>query len=97
MSTRIFYNSQLEAIRLGRQIGTGGEGTVYEIQGKSDLVAKIYHEPPSPEKAEKLVALARIGAERLFNLSAWPMDVLRDQVATNIYVSLIFLEVAQIG
>jgi DNA-binding helix-hairpin-helix protein with protein kinase domain len=83
MSTRIFYNSQSEAIRLGRTIGTGGEGTVYEIQGRADLVAKVYHEPPSPEKAEKLLALARIGAERLFNLSAWPVDVLRDQMASN--------------
>ncbi|MEP7338271.1 MAG: tetratricopeptide repeat protein [Acidobacteriota bacterium] len=68
---------------MGRQIGTGGEGTVYEIQDRADLVAKIYHEPPSPEKAEKLLALARIGAERLFNLSAWPADVLSDQVPAN--------------
>jgi len=79
MSTRIFYTAQSEAIRLGRQIGTGGEGTVYEIHGSSDLVAKIYHEPPPPEKAEKLTVLARIGAERLFNLSAWPVEVLRDK------------------
>ena len=52
MSTRIFYNSQSEAIQLGRRVGIGGEGTVYEIQNRSDLVAKIYHEPPPPEKAE---------------------------------------------
>lgn len=79
MSSRIFYNSQSEAIQLGRRIGIGGEGTVYEIEGQSDFVAKIYHEAPPPEKVEKLIALSRLGADRLFNLSAWPVDVLRDQ------------------
>jgi DNA-binding helix-hairpin-helix protein with protein kinase domain len=75
---RIFYASQSDIVRLGRRIGTGAEGEVYEIQGKSDLVAKVYHEPPPPEKAEKLVVLSRLGNERLFNLSAWPVSTLRD-------------------
>src|SRR5215467_10432532 len=75
---RIFHTSQSDIVRLGRRIGTGAEGEVYEIQDSSDLVAKVYHEPPPPEKAEKLVALSRLGNERLFNLSAWPVDVLRD-------------------
>ena len=64
---RIFYASQSDIVRLGRRIGTGAEGEVYEIQAKSDLVAKIYHEPPPPEKAEKLVVLSRLGNEGLFN------------------------------
>ncbi|HKQ79796.1 MAG TPA: hypothetical protein VJ810_39245, partial [Blastocatellia bacterium] len=75
---RILHTSQSDVIQLGRRIGIGAEGEVYEIQDRLDLVAKIYHEPPSPEKAEKLVVLARLGNERLFNLSAWPVDVLRD-------------------
>src|SRR5262249_16952959 len=74
---RIFHSSEPDVVRLGRRIGVGAEGEVYEIQDRSDLVAKIYHQPP-PEKAEKLVALSRLGNERLFNLSAWPVDVLRD-------------------
>src|SRR5262245_25626070 len=75
---RIFHSSEPDVVRLGRRIGVGAEGEVYEIQDRSDLVAKIYHQPPPPEKAEKLVALSRLGNERLFNLSAWPVDVLRD-------------------
>jgi DNA-binding helix-hairpin-helix protein with protein kinase domain len=78
---RIFYTSQspnAEAVRLGRLIGSGAEGEVYEIQGRSDLVAKVYHEPPPPEKAEKLVVLSGLGNERLFNLSAWPVSTLRE-------------------
>src|SRR5262245_41093889 len=72
-----FLNSQSNIVRLGRRIGIGAEGEVYEIQDSADLVAKIYHEPPEPEKAEKLVALSSLGNDRLFNLSAWPVDVLR--------------------
>src|SRR5215475_7596060 len=75
---RSFHTAHPDVIRLGGRIGVGAEGEVYEIQGRSDLVAKIYHEPPSAEKAEKLVALSRLGNERLFNLSAWPVDALRD-------------------
>jgi DNA-binding helix-hairpin-helix protein with protein kinase domain/Tfp pilus assembly protein PilF len=75
---RIFHTSQSDIVRLGRRIGTGAEGEVYETQDNSDLVAKVYHEPPPKEKAEKLVVLSRLGNERLFNLSAWPVSTLRD-------------------
>src|SRR5262245_23715917 len=75
---RTFYASQSEIIRLGRRIGTGAEGEVREIKGKSDLVAKIYHQPPPLEKAEKLIVLSSLGNERLFNLSAWPVTTLLD-------------------
>lgn len=75
--SRIFYNSQSQPIQLGHKIGTGGEGTVYEISGQSDFVAKIYHEPPEPEKAEKLIVLSQLRNDRLLNLAAWPVDVLR--------------------
>src|SRR5262245_42407163 len=74
----IFYASQSDMVRLGRRIGIGAEGAVYEIWGRSDLVAKVYREPLSPEKAEKLIILSRLGNERLFNLSAWPVSTLRN-------------------
>jgi DNA-binding helix-hairpin-helix protein with protein kinase domain len=41
-------------------------------------VAKVYHEPPPPEKAEKLIVLSRLGNERLFKLSTWPVSTLHD-------------------
>jgi DNA-binding helix-hairpin-helix protein with protein kinase domain len=75
---KIFHTSQSDVVRLGRRIGTGAEGEVYDIQDRGDLVAKVYHRPPPPEKAEKLVVLSNLGNERLFNLSAWPISTLRD-------------------
>jgi DNA-binding helix-hairpin-helix protein with protein kinase domain len=72
------YNSLYQPLRLGQRLGTGGEGSVSEIEGRPDLAAKIYHEPPSAEKAEKLVALSRLSNEQLSKFSAWPLDVLRD-------------------
>src|SRR5262249_32605927 len=81
---RIFHTSQSGVVRLGRRIGTGAEGEVYEIQDKIDMVAKVYHEPPPPEKAEKLVALSGLGNERLFNLSAWPVTTLLDAPDGNV-------------
>ena len=78
------YNSQRESIVLGEKIGSGGEGTVYHIEGRADLVAKIYHHPPAPEKAEKLIALAQLGNERLLKMAAWPVDVLRDRPDGNV-------------
>jgi DNA-binding helix-hairpin-helix protein with protein kinase domain len=76
---RVFYNSDAGIVHTGEQIGAGGEGTVYEVQGRSDLAAKVYHQPPTPEKVEKLLALSRLGTGRLFKLSAWPVDLLRSK------------------
>jgi DNA-binding helix-hairpin-helix protein with protein kinase domain len=72
------HTSSTGTISPGRKIGFGGEGEVYEVRERPDLVVKLYHEPPSAEKAEKLEVLSRLGTERLFNLSAWPVDVARE-------------------
>jgi DNA-binding helix-hairpin-helix protein with protein kinase domain len=69
-------NRKGESIQLGRLLGKGGEGTVYEVLGASSLVAKIYHQPLDPEKASKLHAMSDMKTDRLLALTAWPMDVL---------------------
>jgi DNA-binding helix-hairpin-helix protein with protein kinase domain/thioredoxin-like negative regulator of GroEL len=75
----LFYTTSDKPLRLGPKLGTGGEGTVYEVEGAPALVAKLYHEPISEERAAKLEWLARAGTERLFKLTAWPVDVVREQ------------------
>lgn len=64
-------------VALGRELGRGGEGAVFEITGKPDLVAKIYHDPLPQEKAEKLLAMLQITTPQVLSLTAWPRDVLR--------------------
>ncbi len=73
-----FLDSAGTSIRLGKRIGSGGEGDVYEIlPGNQKLVAKIYHKPLNDQKQEKLLLMARGCNEELQAISAWPTDVLR--------------------
>lgn len=66
------------AVHLGQVLGKGGEGTVSLIEDRPGRVAKIYHKPPAPEKAEKLLAMSGMATDGLLALAAWPVDVLRD-------------------
>ena len=75
----LLYTSFAQPLRLGAPLGTGGEGTVYELPDAPALVAKRYHEPLAPARAEKLTLLVGLGNERLSKLTAWPVDVLRAQ------------------
>src|SRR6185295_10165586 len=73
------YSSDGKPISLGRKLGQGGEGAVHEVNSQSDLVAKIYHNTATPEKAAKLTAMVVLKTERLLKLSAWPVDTLHEQ------------------
>src|SRR3954469_4221312 len=69
-------------VRLGAKIGrTGGEGAVYGIQGHAGLVAKVYHQPVSDNKAAKLRYLGQRLTPQLKECAAWPSFLLfyRDQ------------------
>lgn len=73
---------------LGNQLGAGGEGTVYEIVGSSDKVAKLYKPEKINDKnlrdAKERKLRAMIGMNiqaRVDNVLrlAWPLDVLYNQ------------------
>jgi len=66
-------------VRLGKLLGRGGEGTVYEVEGRPEAAAKIYASPASAERADKLVAMAALRTPALDQLTAWPTEVLRQQ------------------
>ena len=63
-------------LRLGRKLGQGGEGSVYELPAETDAVAKIYHQPLSKLRAEKLHAMVGMRTEQIDRLTAWPIEVL---------------------
>lgn len=76
-------DKQGRPVPLGAEIGRGGEGTVYELAGRTDIVAKLYHEPLSVDKAAKLAAMAAISSERLLKVAAWPLHTLHPQIGAN--------------
>ncbi|MGI5884537.1 MAG: hypothetical protein ACOX83_06155 [Candidatus Spyradocola sp.] len=66
-------------------LSAGGEGAVYEIQGNSGFVAKIYHDPADAKAREqKILTMAQIARTPLFNKEklghdiAWPLAPLYD-------------------
>lgn len=67
------YDGQGRPLLLGRLIGKGGEGSVYELTS-GDLVVKLYHGPIGPERAEKIQAMVRLKTEALLKVAAWPVD-----------------------
>lgn len=69
---------------LGRQLGIGGEGTVYEIIGSSDKVLKIYHSTHFKTEAERSIMERKLRAMLNMNVAAvvdnklrlaWPTDI----------------------
>ncbi|WP_019588722.1 protein kinase domain-containing protein [Deinococcus apachensis] len=65
-------------VHLGRELGRGGQGTVYEVTGRPGAVAKIYLQKPEHETVEKLSALTLASQPLLLDISAWPQSTLRD-------------------
>lgn len=64
-------------LQLGQELGSGGEGSVFELRDRSDLVVKLYHKPLEPEKAAKIANMAKATNDRLLKLTAWPIEPIR--------------------
>jgi DNA-binding helix-hairpin-helix protein with protein kinase domain len=63
-------------LRLGRRVGGGGEGEVFEVAGRQDIVAKVYHQPLTTERAEKIKVMIPLAAGGIRDFCAWPAGVL---------------------
>lgn len=73
------YDSRGQRVPLGTELGSGGEGSVFEVIGQPNLAAKVYDRPADREKATKLLTMARLRTDRLLRLAAWPVDTLHDR------------------
>ena len=62
---------------LEREIAKGGEGSVWGVAGKPDVVAKFYHHGIAIEQARKLEVMCELKSERLLRVAAWPMELLK--------------------
>ncbi|HEV2992725.1 MAG TPA: hypothetical protein VG759_30110, partial [Candidatus Angelobacter sp.] len=76
MRNELVYTSAGSPIRLGREIGRGGEGVVYEVEGRAEQVAKLYLQPVDSQKIAKLQTMVSKRTDALARLSAWPSDIL---------------------
>lgn len=63
--------------RLGPLIAEGGEGKVYDVDGRVDVVAKIYKESDYT-RAEKLRIMIDGSTRGLRKVAAWPLSTLTD-------------------
>lgn len=72
-SKAIFYTENGNAVRIGRKLGSGGEGTVYEVN--TSLAAKIYHPQMRDEIRYKKIKAMVSGNPEIKEI-CWPIDML---------------------
>ena len=71
------YDAYGNPVQLGRKLGIGGEGKVYEVHYKgNNIVAKIYHDPLKREKEEKILSMVSAYNDKLGEIAAWPLGTL---------------------
>ena len=71
------FDSRGTPVSLGKKVGSGGEGDVYEIAPhRRDVLAKIYHKPLTEERQEKLRVMVSGCNDELKEFAAWPLDLL---------------------
>ncbi len=66
------------SVSKGRELGTGGEGGVYEAVGMPGKVLKLYHKPLQPPHIAKLRALVKLYSKEIEQVAAFPSDLVCD-------------------
>lgn len=69
-------------IFLGKKLGEGGEGAVFEVENNLKLVAKIYQKDHLPDvaKQKKLNFMVSNFDSDLLKIAAWPQIILRESI-----------------
>src|SRR4051812_20011609 len=93
MASSQLLDSAGQPLKLGSLLGRGGEAAVYDLAHQSQLVAKIYHRPMDPPKAQKLTAMISHRAPSISNVAAWPISTITD-ASTRSAVGLIMPKIA---
>jgi DNA-binding helix-hairpin-helix protein with protein kinase domain len=76
--TKTLVTGKGQKIVIGREIGRGGEGSVYDVPSNNFWVAKLYNDRHLPDafKQAKLRFMATTSDAELLNYAAWPQDTL---------------------
>lgn len=70
------YTASGAPIQIGRELGKGGEGSVFEIARLDGQVAKLYHRAPDALKQAKLEFMVAVADSKLVQYAAWPQETL---------------------
>ncbi len=76
MPKHTFIDQNGNPILLSKELGKGGEGSVFEVSGNSSIAAKIYFKPLDSEKSNKILTMVSVANERLLKLAAWPIQTI---------------------
>ncbi len=77
--THVTLYSSRTRIQLGRKLGEGGEGAIFEIPARTDWIAKVYSKQPDAQKVQKLLEMPALVTESLRKIAAWPLDLLMNR------------------
>jgi DNA-binding helix-hairpin-helix protein with protein kinase domain len=73
---KVLQDSLGQQVRLGRELGKGGEGAVYEAQGRTDLALKIYWPNKAAVRQDKIAAMVAAGWAKSNTFVAFPVEPL---------------------
>ncbi len=71
-----FVTGRGAVVQIGRELGKGAEGSVYDVLTNSDQAAKLYHQMPDARKQAKLNYMVATSDARLMRNAAWPLETL---------------------
>lgn len=79
-SARKYQDDLGNTIILGRELARGGEGIVCLVEGRPDIVAKLYLDKAlkKHDKANKIIAMCKLFDKNIAKFSALPQRVLYD-------------------
>jgi len=92
---KTFVTGTGKSVAIGRELGKGGEGSVYEVPANHHWVAKLYnayHQPDALKQA-KLRFMATTADKELLSYAAWPQDTLH-QTANGPVVGFLMAKVS---
>ncbi|MGB8265448.1 MAG: hypothetical protein WCE44_03935 [Candidatus Velthaea sp.] len=72
----MFRDASGATVTIRKKLGEGGEGVVFAISERSDVVAKIYSKPLSDRQVAKLEQMVFVGDDTLGSVAAWPTGML---------------------
>jgi DNA-binding helix-hairpin-helix protein with protein kinase domain len=78
------FSGSGQNIVISRQLGHGGEGTVYELEGTENLIAKVYDPGKLGQKGSKIKAMISLKTDKLLQVTAWPIDTVHLKPGGNI-------------